>query len=821
MTRRYLLIFTILILNTSLLAKVYKRSAEAQRIDENKPTIDGQLDEDFWQSIAPITNFMQHSPDFEAQPSFRTEVRIAYSDHAVYVSALMHDPNPDSILTQLGNRDDWLNADYFGIRFDTYNKMQDAYIFEVTASGVQRDRRIQDHTYDAVWKSAVQITSKGWVAEMKIPYSALRFPKKDIQEWRLQLTRSIRRYREYDQWALEEKGSSNKLIYWGTLNGIKNIEAPLRLSITPYLSLYGEHYDDGNHETGNISRGFSGGMDLKYGINESFTLDMTLLPDFSQVKSDKEVKNLSAFETVHSENREFFKEAVDLFHKGGLFYSRRIGQTPIDYGAVDDSLNQGEEIIENPSKAKLINATKVSGRTKKGLGMGMLNAVTGKSHAVIKDSLGNKRKIMTDPTTNYNIMVFDQALENNSSVYLINTSVLRGNHYKNANVTGSGISLINNSNTFRLNGSGVLSQIYNAEKIENIEAKPGKPSLGYRYNLSLAKIKGNFHFNVYRRVKNDTYDINDLGLNHRNNEVRNGVWMSYRIYEPFWELRNLYNSLSLRQVKDYTTHENINLVLDYDGRGTFRNYLSVWYGINHSLKERYDYYEPREEGRYYLRPQYTSGNIGLSSDYRKPVAVDLRVRMSQAKDGYKSQSYTLRPVFRVSDKFSFNHRVRFTEQENDKGYVSSSDTTSKIIFGNRDLTTFENTFTSKYIFKNNLSLSLWMRHYWYQGDYDEYYRLTEEGRLEDEGYYNKDNDFNFNSFNIDLVFGWEFAPGSNLSLVWKNAIVDEDDQLIDDFYRNIENTFSAPQKNSLSLKVLYYLDYQKLEKEKLRDIFST
>lgn len=820
MITKFVFIFTLLFIHSYLPAKVYERSAQATRISDDKRQIDGWLNEDFWNSITPINDFIQHSPDFESAPSFQTDVRIAYSDKAIFVAAVMHDPSPDSILTQFGNRDDWLNADYFGIRLDTYDKMQDAYIFEVTASGVQRDRRIQDRTFDAVWQSAVQITSEGWTLEMKIPYSALRFPMKDVQNWRLQLTRSIRRYREFDQWALEEKGSSNKLVYWGKLTGIKDIKAPLRLSVTPYLSVSAEHYDDKDATTNNISHGFSGGMDLKYGINESFTFDMTLLPDFSQVKSDKEVKNLSAFETVHGENRAFFKEGVDLFHKSGLFYSRRIGQTPIDYGAVDDALHEGEAIIDNPSKATLINAAKISGRTTKGLGIGVLNAITKKTYATIEDTLGNRRKLMTDPSTNYNVLVLDQALKNNSSVYLVNTSTLRGNHYRNANVTGSGISLIDNTSTYRLNGSGVLSQLYNTTDT-NEGDEPGKHYLGYRYNLSFSRIKGNFHFNIYRRVKNDTYNINDLGLNHRNNEIRNGIWLSYRIYEPFWELRNFYNSISIRQVKDFTTNENINLVLDYDGRGTFKNYLSLWYGINHSLKKRYDYYEPREEGRFYLRPQYTSGNIGVSSDYRKPLAFDARFRIATDEHGYNSKTYVLRPLLRVNEKFSFNHRIRFTEQENSKGYVDNIDTTSTIIFGNRDLTTFENTFTSRYIFKNNLSLSLWMRHYWYQGEYDQYYELTQDGKLEEENEYQENNDFNFNSFNIDLVFGWEFAPGSNLNLVWKNSILDDSETLMDDFFQNLNSTFRAPQRNSFSVKILYYLDYQNINKQKLRKIFST
>ena len=171
-------------------------------------------------------------------------------------------------------------------------------------------------------------------------------------------------------------------------------------------------------------------MDLKYGINESFTLDMSLLPDFSQVQSDNKIKNLTAFETVYEEQRPFFKEAVDLFMKGDIFYSRRIGKTPALFYSLDDNLNEGEHIIKNPVQQRLINATKVSGRTKNGLAIGLLNAITAHTYAKVAEEPGTTRKVLTDPLTNYNLLVLDQALKNNSNFYITNTNVVRDNNFR-------------------------------------------------------------------------------------------------------------------------------------------------------------------------------------------------------------------------------------------------------------------------------------------------------------------------------------------------------------------------------------------------------
>ena len=783
-----------------------RKSTQATRINL-APKINGFADDPAWDSISPITDFSQYLPVYGAASSLRTDVKIAYDDYAIYVLAEMSDTSPDSILRQLGLRDgEYLNADMFSIGFDTYNNQLDAYYFSVTASGVQLDSRESDGTYDAVWESETRITHDGWIAELKIPYSALRFARTNPQLWGMEITRSIRRYRETDQWSLELPEAKNDLPYWGTLEGIDNIEPRVRLSATPYIVLQAEHFPD-DAQRKDISTSFGGGMDIKYGINESFTLDMSLLPDFSQVQSDNKVKNLTAFETVYEEQRPFFKEAVDLFMKGDIFYSRRIGKTPALFYRIGDSLNEGEYITKNPVQQRLINATKVSGRNKKGLAVGFLNAVTGNTYAVIQNEEAVKRKTLTDPFSNYNLLVFDQALKNNSDFYITNSSVMRGSNFADANVTATGFTLNNNSNTYRINIAGGMSQIFTPGQMPHDKTNISR---GFKYDISAMKTKGNFLWSLNRSAMDDSFDANDLGLTIYNNYNYNSASVSYNIYKPFWKLREMNNTLQITSQNNFTTHKPQTARIKYNTFLTTLNYLSVWGDASYIFAETYDYYEPRQTGMFYMNPKSFSAHLAYSSDYRKTLALDGSFSVYYAiRDNAKSYSSVISPLFRVNNHLTLNVSVGYEKKINNYGFATEQD--NIIIFGKRDINTFENKVSGKYLFKNNLSLSLVARHYYSQGRYNNFYTLLNNGHLESLENYEQNHDFSFNSFNVDMIFSWIFAPGSSFNFVWKNEITSEKDIALGNYFNNLNDTFQEPQLNNISLKVLYYIDYQRLK----------
>ena len=773
-----------------------------------EPKIDGILNDSVWMNATVITDFKQQLPIYNKKQSFKTEVRILYDDKAIYVSAKMFDPHPDSILRQLGNRDDQnLNTDIFTIALDTYNKQIDAYYFSVTASGVQMDARKMDETFNAVWQSAVKITKEGWNVEIKIPYSAIRFPGIEKQNWGMQLHRYIRRYRESDLWNLEEQGKLNNLIFWGQLTDIKSIKAPLRLSVSPYFSSYAENYPYNQKGVNNWSTSVSGGMDVKYGLNEAFTLDMTLLPDFSQVKTDNQIKNLTAFETVYTEQRSFFKEAIDLFQRSNLFYSRRIGRTPINYDEAYNNLQPDEKVISNPTAAKLLNATKFSGRTSSGLAVGLFNAITGDTYAEIENSEGFRRKVLTDPQTNYNILVLDQTLKHNSSMYLINTNTFRWGNYRRSNASGAGFTLYNKTNSYRILTSGEISNVYN---IPGITIGSTTTKDGYRYIAEFQKVSGKVQFSLAHSVIDNKFDINDLGLNRTVSEVTNFAGLTYNIFQPVGIFRDMITALDYSRTTHYQTGKLTSNELKIENETTFINYLTFWGYVARDVTDLCDYYEPRTDGRFYLRPDNQSEHFGISSDYRKPFALDLFFSFITNREARFDRSIQISPIFRVNDKFMINPASTIEYISNDKGFVSTAN--PDIIFGRRNITSVENTINGKYLFRNNLSLNIWLRHYWMKGVYNQYYTLENNGRLIDNDVYAAKNDFNFNSFNVDLTFNWEFAPGSNLSMVWKNAITTQDSDVLRNYTRNFSETLDAPQLNSFSLRILYYLDYQNLKK---------
>jgi hypothetical protein len=780
--------------------------AEASRVS-GSVSIDGHLNEEVWSRARPLSGFKQYVPTYNAPASFKTEVRILYTDHSLLVGAMMYDPHPDSILGQLGNRDaEHLNTDEFCIEIDTYGNSTDAYIFTVTAANVQLDRRFTDDTFDAVWRSSTQVNDSGWIAEIEIPFSAIRFPRRDVHQWGLQLNRGIRRYRETDQWALEVKGAANNIVNWGQLSGISNVNAPVRLSLTPYMAVGVEHYPFNLTDKSNFSYSFSGGMDLKYGLNESFTLDVSLLPDFSQVKSDNIVKNLSAFEVSYDEQRPFFKEAVDLFQKGNLFYSRRIAATPSGYYSVLRNLHPGEEIKNNPANAHLINAVKFSGRNKSGTAIGVLNALTDNATASIVDSSGHERTVLTEPFTNFNIVVVDQALRNNSSAYLINTSVIRDNPGRRANVTGGGITLNNKGNVYGMTVGGAVSQVY------TIDASAGgyKGAVGYKYDLTLGKISGNWQYSLTHNLMNDKFDANDLGITRRNSQIVNRALLSYAIYEPFWRLRNMKATIEVYNSLHFVTHKNENLSFSLKANGSSRNYTSYWGTFTVAPVETFDHYESRVAGRIFKVPTFVNGYMGFSTDYRKAFALDGEMSYSVSGDHSSEYYLVVAPLLRINNHLMFTYSATLQGREKDRGFALL-DSLNRSIFGRRQVRGVENSFNVLYVFKNNLSVNLWVRHYWYKGKYDQYYVLNTNGYLDEvKGDYQAD--FNFNSFNLDLTLKWEFAPGSNLTLVWKNALLTENQDVEAGFFSNLEDTFRQPQLNNISLKVLYYLDYQNVRR---------
>ena len=781
----------------------YRTSAEI--------VIDGNLDESDWEYADLATDFTQLQPNPGLNPSFNSTVKILYNDDAIYIGAFLFDEQPDSISQELSERDNFANTDWFGIIIDTYKSGINGFSFAVTPTGIQSDARLEndgddDDEWDAVWESNTKIVENGWIAEIKIPYSALRFPKVDEQNWYINFGREIRRFREESFWNPIDPQIDQFLSQSGILKGITDIKPPIRLSAFPFIAAYAENYKDRNASPRSTwGRTISGGMDVKLGISESFTLDMTLIPDFGQVQSDNVVLNLSPFEVQFDDNRQFFTEGTEIFNKADLFYSRRVGGRPLNYDLVEEEIRDGEEIISNPSETQLINATKVSGRTKGGTGIGIFNAVSGSTQSIVKSSDGSERAIETSPLTNYSVLVFDQQLKYNSYFSLINTNVWRSGLDYEANVTGGEFRLQNRKRSHAFFGQGSLSQKY---------AESKNAELGEAIELGIEKISGNIQWNLEYDYKSEDYDINDLGLIRTPNKRELSGRVSYNKYTPFGP----FNRMGIFLFSRYTRLAEPNVFNDFNLflRSFFRT-KSFWgtgLWVRWEPINTNDYFEPRTSdfSRFYNYPKNLMIGTFVSSNYNKRFAIDLNLRKRWFnEDGRTSTSVELEPRFRVNNRWNLRWSVENEIEKNDVGYVDEVD--NQIIFGIRDRKTIVNLVQSNFAFNKNTSLSFRLRHYWSNVKYNTYKSLSSDGQLLSTDYQSTNNN-NFNAFTIDMVGRWRFAPGSDIYLVWKNSVFSSDELIEISYFRNVDGLFQNPISNSFSIKCIYFLDYLSLKKKR-------
>ncbi|MFV8225941.1 DUF5916 domain-containing protein [Christiangramia aquimixticola] len=772
---------------------------------ENPPKIDGILDEDIWDKANVANNFVMVEPgDGDPIPAERaTQVKVVYDNEAIYIAAVMLESEPEKTIRQFTQRDNLQQSEFFGVDFNTYDDGENQTRFIVTTAGTQADARMtgdnEDYDYNLVWESSTMHDEKGWYVEMKIPYSALRFPEKKAQIWGLQFFRAITHKNQTFVWNYIDKSIGQVTQYTGLLKGIENIDPPVRLSLYPYTSVAVNRFD------GETDLNFNAGMDLKYGINDSFTLDLTLVPDFGQTAYDEVELNLGPFEQVFGENRAFFTEGTELFNKGNLFYSRRVGSTPLGFSSAQADKLEDEEIIDNPEKTDLLNALKISGRTDRGLGIGLFNAVTNQTEAVYRNlNTGEIRKKVTEPYANYNIIVLDQRFNKNSSISLINTNVTRNGHFRDGNVTGFLFDVYNKENSFNFEGQAKMSNV-------NL---PGQNLTGFASYFSANRTKGNIRYGVSHRFANKTYDINDLGISFINNYNNFSGNVSYQIFEPKGNLNNYRVGLYGQHLRRYQPDITVNSGIGGDFFAMTKERFAFGGGININSEFK-DFFETRAADTYVIYEPYTSGRFFISSDYRKKLALDVRVRTEQYFDSdFASYSLNFSPRVRINNKFNIIYELDYRLQNDRPSYVNKVN--EDIIFGQRDQKSLENSIQGNYSFTTKQGLNLSLRHFWSTAtfNHENYTRLVEDGEREAVAYdldKNSDPDRNFNIWNLDLSYRWQFAPGSEAVLLYRNSLFNQDNLSELGFYESFDKLFEQNARHNLSLRIVYFLDYNRIK----------
>ena len=782
-------------------------------------TLDGKLDEKQWGDAEWHSGFSQMRPFPGKAPSKETQVSMLYDQEAVYFGIKCFD-DPDSLSKVLSIRDDFNpNLDVFAIFIDTYQDNQNGFMFALTSRGVQLDAKIFNSEFNdlfnLVWRSKTEINDNGWFAEVKIPYSALRFPKSEIQNWNINFGRQISRFREEVTWMPVNPDLENYLLESGSVKGIKDVSPPLRLALIPFVSSYTSFSRDSE-----VFSTYNGGMDVKYGVNEAFTLDVTLLPDFGQVIFDQQVLNISPFEIRFNENRQFFTEGTELFNKSGLFYSRRIGvQTPSK--VYQSQLNDNEELTEIPTSVPLINASKISGRLNNGLGIGVFNGVTAEQKAIAFNSYDStNREIVVSPLSNYNVIVLDQNLKNNGFITFTNTNVSRAGEFYDANVSGISTNFNTKNNDYFIETQAVVSNIINSN--DN--------SLGHTWGIEGGKQRGNLTYGVEYYEESDTYNPNDLGFLRANNSRVGEIFIGYRNFNPKNKKLNKYFT-SASFTSEWLYAPNLFGGNFWNARATMvsNSFNAAGIRISGTLNESNDYFEPRGDiigEEKFIRPVWTSTRAWFSSNYQKKFATDVGLGyVFVERNDWWEWNYDFEARFRITNQLFLIHYWEQRFQNNSEGYAVDFGTPeishNGIIFGNRNRINTTQTIGLDYTLTNRIGLTFRLRNYNAVIKYNSFSELLSSGRLSQlENYTGKDEngqsvyDINYNAFTIDMLFRWVFFPGSEINIVWKNSIFSNNEKVNQNYWNTLSSSLEDGPMNTFSVKLIYWLDAQYLKKKK-------
>lgn len=794
-----------------------RKEIEAKRF-KSQPVIDGILDDLQWNNLSPAKNFERWQPNngSSEKKGYENFVYMGYDDDNIYFAGKFNNPNP--IPVEFSQRDNiWeVNAETFFLSINPYDDNINYQGFQVTSAGTlgdtytSEDITPEDWDFDTVFEAKVKINKDNWSMEMKIPYSALRFPSKKVQDWAINFGRKIVETGEVYTWNFVDQANKKYPESMGITKGIKDISPPLRLFFYPY----GQTSVDFNKENSPMNA-YSAGMDVKYGINNSFTLDATLIPDFGQVTFDDKELNLSPFEQEFDENRAFFTEGASLFKKadglgfrrGSFFYSRRIGDE-ISFNK-DEYIKENESLINYDAKPELLNSIKITGTTNSKLSIGFINSITNKAYARFKNSNEEIRKQLIAPLTNYNVLLLSkQVLNDYSTISIANTNVNRGKDFDNANNTALIFDLFDSNRKYNFKAA-----VYQSN------SKSFSKTKGFRGGIDVNEITGNFRFGLGWTGVDAHYYQNDLGYYNNRNDQRLFSRIRYQTFESTknFEKISAYLALSTRSrfypklLKsnggrigfDFTTKKLEEFEFDIDYTSEYKNFD-----------------EPRKENVYIIDPEEYEFSFAYMSDKRKKFTYGFDIQRSFAvnedfDENKKGIKYGFGFLYRLNNKLNFQYEIGNSKNNDNVGYVFSEE--DEIFFGKRDVKSIENDVSINYNFDSYKSINIKFRQFWSTAKYnDSFYSLNDNGRrsISNKDIEDYDPNTNFNLWNFDLGFNWEYAPGSKLTLLYRNNIFNQDNLSGISYYTSTKKLFENPINHQLSIRINYFIDYNLLKRKR-------
>jgi len=868
--------FVSLLLLVSLLCtsqEVEKKNYITQTLENLNITVDGMFKEPEWQQANWINQFIQFEPLEGKPPSQQTEFAILYDENNIYVAIKATDTNPDSISMRLTRRD-ITDGDMAGIMLDTYHDERTGFAFIVSAAGVKsdfilsNDGQSEDMSWDPIWLVKTAKTKSGWNAEIRIPQTQLRFDEGEEQVWGMQVLRYIFRKDELSVWQPMKREQSGFVSQFGTMSGIKNIKPKNTLDFMPYLVARTERFEK---EKGNPFR-FSGkknsfdvGLDAKIGLTNYLTMDLTINPDFGQVEADPSEVNLSTYETFFEEKRPFFIEGKNIltyrlsFGDGdlateGLFYSRRIGRRPHYYPDLSDN-----EFTEAPDFTRILGAAKITGKTKNGWSVGILESVTAKENAVI-EGLGNQKTQTVEPLTNFLVGRIQKDFnEGNTYIGGMLTAVNRSieNEYLeflHKSAYSGGIDFVHkwNNKKWNLDAGVFFSEVNGTEEaiqetqnayIRNFQRPdadyvtydPNRTSLtGHGGKFSLSKLSGKFKFGTIFNWKSPGLELNDVGFAQQVDQVLQVFWSGYNFYEPFSIFRNARLNFSQHALWDFGG----NLIApggNLNGGAQFKNFWNVFANLNISLEQQFN--SALRGGPALKVPGYKNLFFGLFTNPQKKLTFQLESgKYFSNEKGFRNiENYSLNIGYRPLKTLRIDLSPALFIYQDNLQYVTQLDYTNlkRYIFALIDRNTLSLSVRVNYNITPDLSIQYWGQPFIATGDYSDYKYITNSKAEEltdryylyqpneikyindwetfgvDENldgnydYYFDKPDFNVKEFLSNLVLRYEYLPGSTLYLVWSQTRSEYHNYGDFSFSRDIENLFDKKAHNIFLLKFSY------------------
>jgi len=805
------------------------------------PVIDGRDDDAVWRDAKPITEFQEWRPSEGGAPKLPTQAKVAYDAGNLYVFVRCFDPHPDSIITVLARRDYFTPSDMVWLFLDSYHDRRTGFEFGVNPSGVKLDAQIyndgnEDFAWDAVWDVATRIDSLGWTAEFRIPLTQLPYGRQRTHTFGFTVDRDVYRYAQRVSWPLFRQSQAGFVSQFGEVTGLTDLEAPRRLEAAPYLVTKNVSQISAN--TLGRTQDVTVGGDLKYRVASNLKLDATINPDFGQVEADPGVLNLTAFETFFREQRPFFVQGAGQFQWNvnctavndcstgeGLVYSRRIGRAPELAGAYSDSTS--------PAFTTILGAGKLTGRLPGGLTIGALDAVT--AH---QTGAGG---VTIEPTSNYGVLRLRQDLRGGeSSVGGIVTTVNRhtdswSSPYLHSSAYVGALDFRHRfpGGRYELSGSLDFSRVAGSaqaiastqrgsthyyQRPDALRFDSTRTSLsGDAEGLQFGKVGGNhliFQTNVERRSPG--FEVNDLGYLRRADQLAWSTWAGYfdrhtrAFYNRFqWNFNwwQYWTTAGLPEERALNTNTHT----------TFRNQWSLHFGGTVGQLGTTYCYDCARGGPAVRQDSYVAPWLGINGDDRKAIVPYLWFNWFRG-DGGRSSSFSFSPEldFKIASRVTAAISPNYSRNRSDVQPLGIDKLTHHL-FGHLEQKQLGVTMRVTYPFTANATLQVYAQPFISKGTFSNVRELSAIPRAadyasryqsySDTAYTNNIGGFNFKQFRSNVVFRWEYRPGSTLFVVWSQGRRGSTGlEGTRSFSGDLNDLFNLRPDNSFLVKLSYWIN---------------